>query len=37
MKKVMSNFLRYVLIFTAMVSGCLCAVSITGIVIDSSL
>ncbi|MFG6328531.1 MAG: HAMP domain-containing histidine kinase [Lachnospiraceae bacterium] len=37
MKKVMSNFLRYVLIFTTMVSGCLCAVSITGIVIDSSL
>ncbi|MCI9078519.1 MAG: HAMP domain-containing histidine kinase [Lachnospiraceae bacterium] len=37
MKKIMSNLLRYVLVFVAMVSGCVCAASIVVMVIASSM
>lgn len=37
MKKIISNLLRYILVLAAVVSGCVCAASITGIVIVSSL
>ena len=36
MKKVISNLLKHMLILAAMVSGCVCAASITGMVIVSS-
>lgn len=36
MKKIMSNLLKYALIFLTMVSGCVCAASVTGMVIASS-
>ncbi|MDE6615397.1 MAG: hypothetical protein K2K35_02440, partial [Lachnospiraceae bacterium] len=36
MKKVMSNLLMFLLIFAVMVSGCVCAASIAGMVIASS-
>ena len=36
MRKVMSNLLRFLLIFAVMVSGCVCAASIAGMVIASS-
>ncbi len=36
MKKVISNLLKHMLILVAMVSGCVCAASVTGMVIVSS-
>lgn len=36
MKKIVPNLLRYILIFVALIAGCICAVSITGIIIASS-
>lgn len=36
MKKIVPNLLRYILIFVAVIAGCICAVSITGIILTSS-
>lgn len=36
MKKIVSNFFRYILIFLTTVAGCICVISITGIVLASS-
>ncbi len=36
MKKIVPNLLRYILIFIAVIAGCTCAVSITGIILAAS-